>query len=194
MEIIIHRVNKIKDLKKISSNFGVEIDIRANGSNLILNHEPFNPGDKLKNYLENYKHKTLVLNLKEAGIEKEVLSLVEKYSIKSYFLLDVEMPYMYSATNQGIRDIAVRFSEYEDISLTKRFKNKLKWVWIDTATKLPINKKNIQILSKLKSVLVCPERWGRAKDIEVYKKKLKRLNFTPTAVMTGKQYVNKWMK
>ena len=57
---------------------------------------------------------------------------------------------------------------------------------IYTATKLPITK-NIQILSKLKSVLVCPERWGRAKDIEVYKK-LKRLNFTPTAVMTGKQY------
>ena len=65
MEIIIHRVNKIKDLKKISSNFGVEIDIRANGSNLILNHEPFKPGDKLKSYLENYKHKTLVLNLKD---------------------------------------------------------------------------------------------------------------------------------
>lgn len=194
MEIIIHRINKIKDLKKIPVNFGVEIDIRTMGSNLILNHDPFTKGDKLINYLENYKHQTLVLNLKEAGIEKNVLNLIRKYKIKSYFLLDVEMPYMYSATNVGIRDIAVRFSEYEDISLTKHFNNKLKWVWIDTATKLPINKKNIQILSKLKSVLVCPERWGRAKDIEVYKKKLKRLNFTPTAVMTGKQYVNKWMK
>ena len=30
MEIIIHRVNKIKDLKK-SPNFGVEIDIRTYG-------------------------------------------------------------------------------------------------------------------------------------------------------------------
>ena len=72
MEIIIHRVNKIKDLKKISPNFGVEIDIRTYGSNLILNHEPFANGDNLKDYLENYKHKTLVLNLKEAGIEKSI--------------------------------------------------------------------------------------------------------------------------
>ena len=169
MEIIIHRVNKIKDLKKISSNFGVEIDIRANGSNLILNHEPFNPGDLLKNYLENYKHKTLVLNLKEAGIEKEVLSLVEKYSIKSYFLLDVEMPYMFSATKKGQKNIAVRFSEYEDINSTKYFNGKLNWVWIDTVTKLPINKKNMNILSKFKSCIVCPERWGRKKDIKIYK-------------------------
>ena len=193
MEIIIHRINKIKDLKKIPKNFGIEVDIRTDGSNLILNHDPFTKGDLLENYLESYKHKTLVLNLKEAGIEKNILSLVKKYSIKSYFLLDVEMPYMYSATKKGEKNIAVRYSEYEDISLTNHFKNKLKWVWIDTATKLPLNKKNINIISKLKSVLVCPERWGRFKDIDVYKKKLKKLNFTPTAVMTSKKCVNKWI-
>ena len=194
MEIIIHRVNKIKDLKKISSNFGVEIDIRANGSNLILNHEPFNPGDKLKNYLENYKHKTLVLNLKEAGIEKEVLSLVEKYSIKSYFLLDVEMPYMFSATKRGQKNIAVRFSEYEDINSTKYFNGKLNWVWIDTVTKLPINKTNMNILSKFKSCIVCPERWGRKQDIKIYKNKLIKLKFKPTSVMTSLKCVKEWVE
>ena len=41
MEYIIHRVNKIKTLNKIPKNFGTEIDIRSNGSKLILNHEPF---------------------------------------------------------------------------------------------------------------------------------------------------------
>lgn len=194
MEIIIHRVNKIKDLKKISSNFGVEIDIRANGSNLILNHEPFKPGDKLKNYLENYKHKTLVLNLKEAGIEKEVLSLVEKYSIKSYFLLDVEMPYMFSATKRGQKNIAVRFSEYEDINSTKYFNGKLNWVWIDTVTKLPINKTNMNILSKFKSCIVCPERWGRKQDIKIYKNKLIKLKFKPTSVMTSLKCVKEWVE
>ena len=58
MEIIIHRVNKIKDLNKISENFGAEIDIRTSGSNLILSHDPFVKGDTLENYLENYNHKT----------------------------------------------------------------------------------------------------------------------------------------
>ena len=192
MEIIIHRINKIKELKKISTNFGAEIDIRANGSSLILNHEPFNTGDKLKDYLENYNHKTLVLNIKEAGIEKNVLNLVKKYSIKSYFLLDVEMPYMYSATNRGQKNIAVRFSEYESLNITKYFISKLNWVWIDTVTKLPINNNNTKILSKFKSCIVCPERWGRKKDIKLFKKKLLKLKFKPTSVMTSLKCVKYW--
>ena len=177
MEFIIHRINKIKELKLIPNKFGTEIDIRSTGSKLILNHEPFLNGDNLKDYLETYKHQTLVLNLKEAGIEKDVIKLVKKYSIKSYFLLDVEMPYMYSATKAGQKNIAVRFSEYEDIAVTKYFRKKLKWVWIDTATKLPLNQNNIKILSKFKSCLVCPERWGRVRDIIKYKKILKKINF-----------------
>ncbi len=194
MEIIIHRINKINEIKKISPNFGAEIDIRTKGSDLILSHDPFIKGDKLKDYLENYNHKTLVLNLKEAGIEDDVLTLIKKYSIKSYFLLDVEMPYMYSATKIGQKNIAVRFSEYEDISLAKYFKNKLKWVWIDTVTKLPINKNNKNILNKLKSCIVCPERWGRKQDIRFYKKKLKKINFKPTAIMTSKSCVKYWLE
>ena len=82
MEFIIHRINKIKDLKLLPRKFGTEIDIRSKGSKLILNHEPFLNGDKLEDYLSSYKHKTLVLNLKEAGIEKEVLAIIKKYSIK----------------------------------------------------------------------------------------------------------------
>jgi hypothetical protein len=194
MEIIIHRVNKIKDLINTSINFGVEIDIRTNGSKLILSHDPFLKGDKLEDYLENYKHKTLVLNLKEAGIEENVLDLIKKNSVKSYFLLDVEMPYIYLAAKKGQKNIAVRFSEYEDISLTKHFTNKLKWVWIDTATKLPINKDNIRILSKFKSCLVCPERWGRKQDINKYKKKLTKLKFKPSAIMTSLKHVKDWLK
>ena len=193
MEIIIHRINKIKELKKIPINFGTEIDIRSNNSDLILSHNPFLKGDKLENYFENYKHKTLVLNLKEAGIEKTVLDMIKKYSIKSYFLLDVEMPYMYTATKRGQKNIAVRFSEYEDIALADHFKNKLKWVWIDTATKLPLNQDNIKTLSKFKSCLVCPERWGRVKDIVKYKKILKKLNYKPDAVMTSKKCLTNWL-
>ena len=161
---------------------------------MILSHDPFIKGDKLKDYLENYNHKTLVLNLKEAGIEDDVLSLVKKYSIKSYFLLDVEMPYIYTATRNRQKNIAVRFSEYENISLAKYFINKLKWVWIDTVTKLPINKNNKNILNKFKSCIVCPERWGRKQDIKIYKKKLNKIKFKPTAIMTSKNCINDWLE
>jgi len=194
MELIIHRINKIDELKNIPRKYGTEIDIRSKGSNLILNHEPYKNGDKIENYLENYKHKTLVLNLKEAGIENDVLKIVRKHFIKSFFLLDVEMPYLYSSAKKGEKNIAVRFSEYENINLANYFKNKVKWLWIDTVTKLPINKKNIKIIKKFKSCLVCPERWKRKKDIKNYKNKLKSLNFLPSAVMTGKNCINYWEK
>jgi len=192
MEIIVHRINKIKELKKISNNYGIEIDIRTDGSKIILNHDPLKRGDRFIDYIENYKHKTLVLNIKEAGIENEVLNIVRSFSVKSFFLLDVEMPYMYSAAKKGQKNIAVRFSEYEDIAIAKQFKNKLNWIWIDTVTKLPINKKNLNMIKNFKSCLVCPERWNRKNDITNYKKKLKRLNFTPSAIMTSKQCIRYW--
>ena len=194
MEIIIHRINKVKDLIEIPSIYGVEVDIRTKGSKLILNHEPFENGDKFENYLENYKNKTLVLNLKEAGIENEVLKLTKKYKIKSYFLLDVEMPYLYLASKKNQKNIAVRFSEYENIELSNYFKNKVNWIWIDTVSRLPINETNLKIINKFKSCIVCPERWGRSSDIQKYKKLLKKLNFKPTAVMTSKKFITAWEK
>ena len=98
MEIIIHRVNTISELQSINPKYGVEIDVRAWGSDLVLNHEPFQDGEKLVNYLDEYHHGTIVLNIKENGIEDHVLHLVrERSRIKSYFLLDVEFPYLYRA-------------------------------------------------------------------------------------------------
>ena len=67
--IIIHRVNNIELLKSIDYKFGCEVDIRTNGSKLILNHDPFKSGENLIDYLDEYRHGTLVLNIKETGIE-----------------------------------------------------------------------------------------------------------------------------
>ena len=68
--IIVHRVNTIKSLKSVDTDLGCEIDIRTDGSQLILNHDPFKKGDNFIDYLDEYKHGTLVLNIKETGIEK----------------------------------------------------------------------------------------------------------------------------
>ena len=45
---------------------------------------------------------------------------------------------------------------------------------------------------KFNSCLVCPERWGRPNDIKPYFKKLKKLNFLPSAVMTSFKYIKTW--
>lgn len=192
-EIIIHRVNSIKELKNTQSEFGTEIDIRAWGSSLILNHEPFFSGEKLEDYLDEYNNGTLILNIKEAGIEDEVFRLVrQRNQIKNYFLLDIEFPYLHQASRKGEREIAIRFSEDESIELAKNYVDKIDWVWIDTNTQLPIDETNIHILNRFKKCLVCPDRWGRPLDIVNYKIFMDKLDFKINAVMTDKKCVKFW--
>jgi hypothetical protein len=194
MEIVIHRINALYDLKNIPKKYGCEIDIRSQGSKLILNHEPYVSGDYLFDYLDNYNHGLLVLNLKEAGIENDVLKAVREREIISYFLLDVEFPYLYNASRLGERSIAVRFSEDEPIEFVKNYSKLIDWVWIDTINKLPLNENNISEIILLKSCLVCPERWGRPQDISTYRHKMNEMGFVPNAVMTNLKYINNWEK
>ena len=193
MEIIIHRINSIKKLKKIPKNFGVEIDLRVYQSKIILNHEPFKSGDTLDDFLKNYNHGTLILNIKELGIEDKVIKKVKRAKIRSYFLLDVEFPYIFKSIKDKQKNIAIRFSEKESIDTAKMLYKNFKWLWIDTVTRLPLNKKNLDIVKKFKSCVVCPERWGRPFEIDNFKKKMKYLNFKPNAVMTSLKYAQKWL-
>lgn len=192
MEIIIHRINSLKELIKLPTDYGAEIDIRSQGSRLILNHEPFKNGCNLIDYIENYKHGTLILNIKESGIEEEVLKIVKSKPIKSYFLLDVEMPYIYFSSKRGNKNMAIRFSEYESLKTVEYFTKLVNWIWIDTVNTLPIKSEILPIISNFKSCIVCPERWGRKNDIKVYKKILAELNYEPNAVMTSLDCIKLW--
>ena len=192
MEIILHRINLLRKLRKLPTFFGTEIDIRSNGSKLILNHEPNTKGDKLEDYLSEYKHGTLILNIKEAGIENEVIKKVKQAKINSYFLLDVEYPYIFKSIKKKQKNIAIRFSEIESINNAKLLQKNFNWIWIDTITKLPINKENLKVIKKYKSCVVCPERWGRPREIKSYWKKMIKLKFVPNAIMCEEKYANMW--
>ncbi|MBB6048679.1 hypothetical protein [Armatimonas rosea] len=187
MEIVVHRINTIEGLKSVPTHFGAEIDLRARGSELYLHHDAFREreADAFVDYLETYRHGLLVLNIKEAGIETEVLRLVRERGIERYFLLDVEFPYLYRASRQGERAIAVRYSEDESIETALAYKERVDWVWIDSNTRLPLDETVKTQLSGLKTCLVCPERWGRPQDIPAYKFQLAMLDFRLDAVMTS---------
>tara|TARA_B100000989_G_scaffold298957_1_gene291401 strand:- start:28007 stop:28591 length:585 start_codon:yes stop_codon:yes gene_type:complete len=194
MIIIAHRINKLNLIKKIPKRFGVEIDLRSYKKKIILNHEPFKDGVELNNFLKFYKHQILIVNIKEAGIENNVIQILKQSKIKNYFLLDVEQPFIWSSVEKKFKNIAIRFSESEDIKNAKQYIGKFKWIWIDTKTKFPVNKKNYKIINKFKSCLVCPERWGRPKDIIKYKKIIFKNSFNISAVMTDSKYLNLWEK
>ena len=102
------------------------------------------------------------------------------------------MPYLYSSSKKGNRAIAVRYSEYENIKTIEYFNKLVDWVWIDTVTTLPIISEVLPILSNFKSCIVCPERWGRKNDIQIYRKKLNKLNYEPNAVMTSYDCIRHW--
>ena len=113
---ICHRINKLEELYKIDSNFGVELDIRDDHKTgkLILAHDPYVNGEKFENYLQKYNHNTLILNIKSECVELECLKLLEKYNINNYFFLDSSFP-MINLLNKRFNNnnIASRYSEYE---------------------------------------------------------------------------------
>ena len=88
MIIIKHRVNTIKEVKKIDNKFGIEIDLRSNKSKIYLHHDPFKKGEEFSKWIKFYNHRLLILNVKEEGLEKKILSTLKKYKINNYFFHD----------------------------------------------------------------------------------------------------------
>ncbi len=187
MLIIKHRVNTIQELASIPSNFGVEVDVRYDGDRLMLHHDPFVKGEDFDSYLSNYKHKLIILNIKSEGIEKKAIELMRKHNITNYFLLDVTLPFIYKLTSEGVKKLAVRFSEYEPISSAMVFEGKAEWLFIDCPTKMPItNSVYSKIKGKFKICLVSPELWGKPGNICSFRKKLEKNGITLDAVLTKK--------
>ena len=154
---IIHRVNTIKQLNTTDTKHGVEIDIRCYKKNrLVLNHDPFGKGDIFENYLKNYNHNLLIINIKESGIEELTIEIAKKYlKNREFFLLDVEIPLLFLKNGKYRQYLSTRYSEYESFESLKNFNNLSDWVWIDTFSKLPkLNNEIIDFLKKQKKLVL----------------------------------------
>lgn len=194
MEIIIHRINKIKDLLKLDPQYGVEVDLRSFGSKIILNHDPHINGDNFQDYIENYKHGTLVANIKESGIENEVVKIIKRNkNIKNFFLLDVEIPYLFECLKKNKKHCAIRVSYYEPLIQQIKFKSIFNWFWVDSIQKLNLTSEDINILNNNKVCFVCPERWSNPKLIKFYKTFFKKNKIEVNSVMTSHKYINDWI-
>lgn len=193
--LIKHRINTINNLKKTDKKYGLEIDIRSWGQKLILSHDPFKAGTNFEKWLSYYNHSFLILNTKEEGLEKKVLSLMNKFKIKNFFFLDQSFPFLLKTCLAGESRTAVRYSEFESIETVKKLKCLVQWVWVDTFTKFPLTKKNYIYLKKnnFKLCLVSPELIDLKKKnlISKFKKRLKINKFDFDAICT--KFPNKWL-
>ena len=187
MIIINHRVNTINKLKNTPKEYGVEVDLRSNGHDIIIHHDPFKKGLLFKDWLQYFDHKTLILNVKEEGLEQVILNYLNKKKITDYFFLDQSFPFLikYSGILKG--KSAVRFSEYESSSSVLNLKKIINWVWVDYFNFFPLdyttylNFKN----EGFKICLVSPELQGFGEE-EILKLKsfLLKSNINADAVCT----------
>tara|TARA_X000001036_G_scaffold436152_1_gene478745 strand:+ start:189 stop:785 length:597 start_codon:yes stop_codon:yes gene_type:complete len=157
MIIIRHRVNTSKELKKVSKNFGVEIDLRSNNKDIYLHHDPFKKGELFKNWIKSFKHKIIVLNVKEEGLEKKIINILSFNKKIKYFFHDQTFSTLLK--NMSHTNVSIRYSEYEELKNKKKLFKKIKWIWIDHFTKFTLDKKFYKFLKKNKTkiAIVSPE-------------------------------------
>jgi hypothetical protein len=197
VEFISHRVNTINDLKNTPIEFGVELDLRDNiDGSIYINHDPFVVGENFEDYLREYKHGTMILNIKSERIEYKVLDLLKKYNIEKYFFLDSSFPMIKALTDQGELNIALRYSEYEGIDTIKLMSGRAKWVWVDCFNSFPLEEDTYLKLKNMgyKLCFVSPELQGQPEKIEEYAGNIKKKNINFDAICTKLYNIDGWKK
>lgn len=166
--IIRHRINSSEELSRVPSNHGVEIDLRLFEGEIILAHEPFTPGEELKVWLQNFHHGTLILNVKEDGLESCVVKMLKTMKIDDYFFLDQPFPTLRKSALANL-PVALRLSENENpIEINDL---KIKWIWLDSFSgDWSFLGKHAEWLKKgeFKLCLVSPELQGRSPEEESF--------------------------
>jgi len=196
MIFIAHRINTIKELKEVPPEYGIELDLRDSGKKLIVTHDPFTKGPEFSNYLKSYRHSFMICNVKSERIEPKVKELLRKKGVSTYFFLDSSFPMIYSLSKQGERNMAVRFSEFESIETVLALKGKIKWVWVDCFSKMPLTAQSSALLRKagFQICLVSPELQGREKDVLSYAKFIMKNKIQIDAICSKLKIIPLWRK
>ncbi len=187
MIIIHHRRNTLDLLKATDVNYGIEIDIRSEGSELIVHHDPFVKGVPIRELLLLFNHRFLILNVKEEGLEQPLLELMNEFSIESFFFLDQSFPFLIKTAKAGESRCAIRLSEFESIQTVYKLASLVQWVWVDYFTQIPLNYSQSLELRDLnfKLCLVSPELQGyNYEDVKRVKLDLSYQNIIFDAVCT----------
>ncbi len=169
MKLIAHRKNTIADLLASDPSFGVEVDIRSNGERLTIHHDPFMEGVSFDEWLSVYHHGTLILNVKEEGLEERLISKMEEKGIEDYFFLDQSFPFLVKWAKRGLRKSAVRVSEFETVETALSLRGLIDWVWVDCFTRFPLGRDDAARLKEagFKLCIVSPELQGRTGENEI---------------------------
>lgn len=195
MNYICHRVNSIEELKRLPSEYGVEIDLRDNvDGSIYLQHDPFLIGDDFEEYLKYYHHGTMILNIKSERVELKALELLKKYNITNYFFLDSSFPMIKLLADMGEKRVALRFSEFEGMDTIRNMAGKIDWIWVDCFTKFPLSYEEYKEMKELgyKLCFVSPELQGQIEKLEEYKSKIINANIIFDVICSKYYCIDRW--
>lgn len=183
-------------MESLDSKYGVELDLRDGESDLIIHHDPFSKGELFDDYLNKYKHSTMILNIKSAGIELNVLEALSKRGIEDYFFLDCSYPMINMLTQMSCNKIALRFSEYERLDSIEVLASKVTWVWVDCFYKLHFTKSHLDRFKQLglKSCLVSPDLIQKEEEITKYADYLLKNDLEFDAICCKTRNISLWKK
>ncbi|MCC6212780.1 MAG: hypothetical protein IT513_17225 [Burkholderiales bacterium] len=169
MKLIAHRRNTIADLQATPVEYGVEVDIRSFGERLVIHHDPFVEGGDFERWIAHYRHDTLILNVKEEGLEQRLLGIMAARGIEDFFFLDQSFPFLVKTARQGERRCAVRVSEFESVDTALSLAGTVDWVWVDCFTRFPLSSDDARRLRDggFRLCLVSPELQQRTDEREI---------------------------
>lgn len=191
MIVIKHRINTINRIKNLPTNFGAEVDIRSRNKRLIISHDPMRSGIYLEKWLEFYKHRFIIFNIKEEGLEKELFKVIKKFSVGDFFLLDQSFPYYIKHLNIYGKYSSLRISDFESLDKKDELSKITKWLWIDFLRSFPLTASKIVELKKRnhKLCVVSPELINNFKveeKIRLIRKRFEEAKIKIDAVCTKK--------
>ena len=184
---IAHRINDPDLLAATPVDFGVETDLHALGERLVVHHDAFADGVDFAHWLDCYRHRFAIFNVKEEGIETRARDMAVAVGIKDFFMLDLSFPALMKMARSGERRIAARVSEYEPVAGALALKGMVEWVWLDVFRGFPIAPEEVDALKTagFKLCLVSPELHGRkATEIDDMQAQMAARGITVDAVCT----------
>lgn len=169
MKLIAHRRNTLAELAATPPEYGIEVDIRSIGERLVIHHDPFTEGEAFEDWIAAYRHGTLILNVKEEGLERRLIDLMARHKIADWFFLDQSFPFLVKWSKAGERRCAVRVSEFESVETALTLAGRIDWVWVDCFTRFALSGPDAARLRQagFKLCLVSPELQGRGAELEI---------------------------
>jgi len=150
--------------RSFSHGFGVETDVRDYKGDLVVSHDIADSSSiSLDKFFLTYNkygaNLPLALNIKSDGLQVKLKNLIEKYSIKNYFVFDMSIPDTLTYLDFGMNTL-IRRSEYEH---ELEILGNIHGIWLDQFQANWYDRNLIEnIIKKWKLVcIVSPDLHGR---------------------------------